>query len=115
MGALGGCLHWISSLVIFVGNRQLQRSWVLYYPLMPVEGAALAIIFYLLLRAGVLSPTMQGGSQSVTAGMNIVAIYAFAGLAGIFSRQALQMLGDVFNTVFKRVEAKDPPKTPKTT
>jgi hypothetical protein len=115
MGALGGCLHWISSFVVFVGNRQLMRSWVLYYLLMPVEGSALAIIFYLLLRVGILSPSTSGTNQNVTAGLNIVAIYAFAGMAGIFSKQALQSLGDVFSTIFKRVEAKDAPKTAKAT
>jgi len=56
LGALGGFLHWTSSLAQFVGNRELKRSWIAYYLLMPVEGAALAPISYLLLRVGVLSP-----------------------------------------------------------
>jgi hypothetical protein len=111
MGALGGAIHWISSLAIFVGNRQLYRSWVMYYALMPVEGAALAIIVFMLLKVGILSPTMANGSQSGTAGLNIIGIYAFAGMTGLFSKQALASLADVFNAIFKKVEAKDQPKT----
>src|SRR5207249_1351687 len=42
MGSLGGLLRLTSSFTKFVGNRQLYRSWIVYYLLMPFEGAALA-------------------------------------------------------------------------
>jgi len=111
MGALGGCLHWISGLVIYVGNRQFLRSWIAYYLLMPIEGAALAVIIYLLLRAGILTPAATGGQ--VTATLNTTGLYAFAGLTGIYSKQALQALGEVFNVLFKKVQAKDQVKDDK--
>jgi hypothetical protein len=31
LGALGGTLHLLGSLVKYVGNRQFKRSWILYY------------------------------------------------------------------------------------
>jgi Na+-transporting NADH:ubiquinone oxidoreductase subunit NqrB len=105
MGILGGFLHLTSSLAIYVGNRHLLRSWVIYYLLMPVEGAALAVALYLLLRVGVLSPSNP--SQASTANLNFVGIYGFSVLAGIFSKQALEMLANVFNIVFAKVKAKD--------
>ncbi len=105
MGILGGFLHLTSSLAIYVGNRHLLRSWVIYYLLMPVEGPALAVALYLLLRVGVLSPPSTG--QASTANLNFVGIYGFSVLAGIFSKQALEMLADVFNIVFSKVKAKD--------
>jgi len=108
MGALGGCLHWLSGFALYVGNREFLRSWIAYYLLMPLEGAALAIIVYLLLRVGVLAPTSTSGQ--VTANLNTIGLYAFAGLTGIYSKQALQSLGDVFNVIFKKVEAKDQSK-----
>jgi hypothetical protein len=101
LGALGGFLHLTSSLAQFIGNRQLRRSWIPYYLLMPFEGGALAPIVYLLLRVGVLSP------GAGVAELNTVGLYAFAALTGLFSKQALSMLGDVFNIIFKKIQAKD--------
>jgi hypothetical protein len=34
-------------------------------------------------------------------------MYAFAALTGLFSKQAIEMLADVFATIFKKVSAKD--------
>ena len=105
MGAMGGLIHVITSLTKYVGNRQFLRSWVLYYVLMPAEGAMLAPILYLLLRVGVLSPGQMSGGG--TCAMNVLGLYAFAGMTGLFSKQAIEMLADVFNTIFKRVQGKD--------
>lgn len=109
MGALGGFLHWTSSFAKFVGNRQLLRSWIIYYVLMPFEGASLAPLIYLLLRVGVLAPGTQttSGATAGTAGMNLFGLYAFAGLTGLFSKQAIEMLADVFSIIFKKIQAKD--------
>ena len=104
MGTLGGFLHLTSSLAKYVGNRQLLRSWVIYYLLMPVEGPALAVVVYLLLRVGVLNASSTGQD---TGNLNFVGIYGFSVLAGIFSKQALEMLANVFNTVFAKVQGKD--------
>jgi len=105
MGLLGGFLHTTSSLAIYIGNRRLLRSWIVYYLLMPVEGAALAPITYLLLRVGVLAPATNEAS---TGNLNLLGLYAFAALTGLFSKQAIEMLADVFGRIFKKVEAKDP-------
>jgi hypothetical protein len=110
LGALGGLIHLISSVCLFVGNRQFLRSWTPYYLLMPLEGAALAVACYLLLRVGVLNPGNASGNA--TSSLNLIGIYGFAILTGIFSKQALQMLADVFSTIFKRVQGKDAPKEP---
>ena len=109
MGALGGCLHWLSGFAFFVGNREFMRSWIAYYLLMPLEGASLAIIVYLLLRVGILAPTSVSGQA--TSNLNTVGLYAFSGLTGIYSKQALVSLGEVFNVIFAKVKAKDESKT----
>ena len=105
MGMLGGFLHLTSSLAKYVGNRNLLRSWVIYYLIMPVEGPALAVAIYLLFRVGVLNPS--AANQNATDNLNWIGLYGFSVLAGIFSKQALEMLGNVFNTIFARVEGKD--------
>jgi len=104
MGAMGGAIHWMSSLVNFIGNGNLLRRWIPYYVLAPFQGAALAMLVYLLLRVGVLAPPQNAGpAQS----LNLLGLYAFAGLTGLFAKQAIEMLRDVFAVIFKKIEAKD--------
>jgi hypothetical protein len=107
LGALGGFLYLASSMATYVGNRQLLRSWIIYYILIPFQGAALAPLIYLLLRVGVLNPanTTAGGHPGES--LNLMGMYAFAALTGLFSKQAIEMLADVFATIFKKVSAKD--------
>lgn len=105
MGALGGFIHLTSSIAKFIGNRQFLRSWIIYYLLMPCEGSGLAVILYLMVRVGVLNPASS--NQSATQNLNWVGIYALSALAGLFSKQALELLSDVFSTIFRRVQAKD--------
>lgn len=107
LGSLGGFLRLASSLANYVGNRQLLKSWIIYYLLTPIQGAALAPLIYLLLRVGVLNPATTTGSSSPTTSLNLIGIYAFAGLTGLFSKQAMEMLADVFSTIFKKSETKD--------
>jgi hypothetical protein len=57
---------------------------LVWYVLMPISGAALAPMVYLLLRVGVLS--------SGTDSMNVFGLYAFAALTGLFAEQAIEML-----------------------
>lgn len=110
LGALGGTLHLVGSLVKYVGNRQLKRSWLLYYLSTPIAGAALAPILYMLLRVGILSPTTGAGSGSSISSLNLIAIYAFAALTGLFAKTATDKLAEVFKTAFRSLEAdsKDP-------
>jgi hypothetical protein len=99
MGTLGGFVHWISSLGKYVGNRKLMRSWLVWYLLMPVSGATLAPAVYLLLRVGVLA--------NGTDHLNLLGLYAFALLTGLFAEQALEMLSKTFQQVFAKIDAKD--------
>jgi hypothetical protein len=102
LGALGGSLHLVSSLVKFIGNRQLKRSWLAYYLAMPFTGAGLAPIIYMLLRVGLLNPSGTSATSGTGfANLNLLAIYAFAVLTGLFSRVALDKLGEVFGTIFR--------------
>ena len=105
MGALGGAIHWMSSLANYIGNGNLFRRWIPYYVLAPFQGAALAMLVYLLLRVGVLAPpdSSAGPAQS----LNLLGLYAFSGLTGLFAKQAIEMLRDVFAVIFKRIESKD--------
>jgi hypothetical protein len=110
LGALGGTLHFVSSLVKFIGNRQLTRSWLPYYLSIPITGAALAPIVYMMLRVGILAPSGVSGDGSSVANLNLIGIYAFAALTGLFAKTATTKLAEVFNTIFRTEEppSKDP-------
>lgn len=101
LGALGGSLHLVSSLVKYVGNRQLMRSWLLNYLASPIIGAALAPMVYMLMRVGLVSPSSTAGDGSGIANLNLIAIYAFAALTGLFARTAADKLSEVFGTLFR--------------
>ena len=95
MGAIGGYIHAATSFVSYIGNRQFKASWGWWYALRAFIGAALALLFYLALRAGFVS---TGAS---TAGINSYGVAAMSGLAGLFSKQATDKLEEVFNTAFR--------------
>lgn len=67
-GMLGAILHAIISFGAFIGNRKFIRSWTVWYILRPVEGSTLALIFYVVMRAGILSAPMSGGSTDAGKG-----------------------------------------------
>lgn len=96
-GALGSVIHATTSFGDFVGNRQLSANWLWWYILKPVIGTVLATIFYLCVRGGFLAGTTPAES------LNLYGIMALAGMVGMFSKQATDKLGEVFDTLFKTI------------
>ena len=95
VGALGSYVHAVTSFVSFVGNRKLVASWLWWYLLRPFIGMTLALIFYFVIRGGLLS----SGSDSTD--VNVFGVAAIAGLAGMFSKQATDKLREVFDNLFR--------------
>ena len=81
-GTLGSGLHGLRSLFWYVGNRELRESWILMYILLPISGAAIAVIFFLATSAGLY--TIQGTGNLILIGL--------AALVGMFSAQAAEKL-----------------------
>lgn len=95
IGALGSFIHAATSFATYVGNESLKESWMWWYVLRPFMGMALALIFYFVLRGGMLS----GGAKAED--ISLFGIAAVAGLVGMFSKQATDKLEDVFDNLFK--------------
>jgi hypothetical protein len=93
-GALGSYIHAATSFADYVGNRKLSGNWVWWYLLRPFIGMTLALIFYFVVRGGFISPSAGG------ADMNPFGIAAMAGLVGMFSKQAIDKLNEVFISLF---------------
>lgn len=94
MAAVGSYVHAATSFVSYVGNQRLRRSWVAWYAFRSLIGASLAVVFYVVIRAGFLS----GGTGAEQ--VNVFGIAALAGLTGMFSKQATDKLREVFDTLF---------------
>ena len=96
-GALGAIVHSLRSLVIYVGNRELRWSWVPFYLVRPVIGASLATLLYVVLRAGLFSPSSSSQQASP------YGFAAVAGLAGLFADQAIEKLKKVAEELFEKL------------
>lgn len=90
---------------MYIGNGQLKRRWLPYYLSLPIVGAALAPIVYMLLRVGILTPTGLANGGAGTSNLNLVGIYAFAALTGMFAKTATDKLSEVFGTLFRTGES----------
>lgn len=97
LGGLGAILHVIRSFFKYAGERGLVWAWVPSYFLIPFAGAVIAVITYVVLRAGLIGGT--GSNEGNTWGFA-----AIAGLVGLFSAQATSKLKDIFETILTPTE-----------
>lgn len=104
-GVVGAMLHGLRSLSAYVGERYLFRSWIPYYVLLPLVGALIATIVYLVLRAGLLPGSTESGQP------NPYGIAAISALVGMFSAQAAEKLKAVFETLFTKAGPGSEPLT----
>jgi hypothetical protein len=96
-GALGAYVHVATSVGDYIGNRALVRRWVYWYILRLPVGATVSLLFYLLLRGGVISGVVSSAGDEAPP-------YGFVGLsalAGMFSKIAANKLREVFEAMFR--------------
>jgi IPT/TIG domain len=91
-GALGGLVHAVRSFYWYAGCRKLVLSWTGFYITLPVLGASMATIFYLVVRGGFFSP------QSEISDTSPFGFAALAVLVGMFTEQAAMKLKDILET-----------------
>jgi putative Ig domain-containing protein len=94
-GALGSYVHAVKSLTDFIGNRTATASWFWWYITRPFLGAAMALIFYAVLRGGFLA-----GSPADAKVVNHFGVIAIGALVGMFADKASQKLAEIFDTLF---------------
>jgi hypothetical protein len=98
-GSLGGLIHDIRSFSWYVGNRSFKWSWVPYYLLLPMVGALAGTLFYLVLRAGLFSPSTSV-EQASPFGFAAIAI-----IAGLFTPQAFEKLRELAANIFTHAQS----------
>lgn len=94
-GGIGSTIHAATSFSKYLGQRRFYSSWIWWYLLRPFVGGLLALVTYFVIRGGVL---VNGhGLESVS----LFGMLAIASLTGMFSKQAIDKLNQVFNQIFK--------------
>jgi hypothetical protein len=96
-GALGAYLHAATSAVTYLGNRCLVRSWLVWYYLRPPIGMVLALVFYFVIRGGLLASVTAGDPQPI----DPFGVAAISALVGMFSKQATDKLRELFDDLFR--------------
>ena len=96
--ALGSYIHAATSFATYVGNQRFTMSWTWWYLLRVFIGAALAVLFYFVVRGGLLSAQAESGA------VNPYGVAGLAGLVGLFSKQATDKLREVFESLFRTAE-----------
>lgn len=97
-GALGAFVSSAMSFASYLGNRQLDRWWAIWYLVRPPVGMVLALIAYFLLRAGLLSP---GANVSNVSPYGVAGI---GGIMGMFVKEATDKMRDVATALFQSQE-----------
>lgn len=95
-GTMGAVLHGLQSFTVFVGNRQFKPSWWPWYAFRPLLGGMLGLLLYFVVRAGLI-----GAAGDSVSPYGVVSI---GGLAGLFAKQAVDKLAEVFKTLFRTKE-----------
>jgi len=95
MGALGAIVYSSNSLVTRVAHNDFGSQWTLWYLVHPPLGSSLAVIFYLVLRGGLVNLSVTTG------GLNLYGVAAVSGIVGFSSKEATQKLKELFQTLFE--------------
>jgi hypothetical protein len=99
-GATGSFIHSAGSFISFVGAEKLKVTWFWWYILRPFLGMAVAMVFFIIFRAGLLANTKVDE--------NPYGFLALCTLAGMFSDRATLKLAEIFEGFFSpKDERKD--------
>lgn len=101
-GLMGSTILGISSLTIHAANRNLTKGWASWYITHPPVGAILAVLVYVVLRAGL----MPGNAN-----FSFFGVAAIGALVGFATKNTMEKLRDILNTVFGTQDAKTSQKS----
>lgn len=91
-GIIGASIHGIGSLTAWISTNKLESGWGIWYLTRPPIGAALAVITYIILRAGFVS-----GGPTAISDFGVAGISA---LVGLMTDEMTAKLRDVFDSLF---------------
>jgi len=101
-GAFGGLIHSIRSMYYHVIEGDFGQADAIKLFLRPFSGAILALLFYLVLRAG-----FGDGVQKAEDGASIIFYVAVGGIVGMFTDQTVSKLKKIAEAILTKPEEKD--------
>jgi hypothetical protein len=99
-GVLGSLVKALGSFAHYIAKKEFTSNWIWFYILHPFLGAGLALMIYLMIRAGFFAP---GAS---TKDLSLFGFIGISALAGLFQSQALEKLKEIATSIFKSAEVK---------
>lgn len=82
--------------------KDFKGRYMPWYLLRPMMGTVLGVIFYFLIKGGLLALTNVSEQQ----GLDLYALAGMATLVGFFSRSAIEKLQEVFDAMFSSTDKK---------
>lgn len=98
-GILGGSTYGLASITIWIANNKFENNWTLWYISRPIIGGGLALIFYFLLRAGLVSGFPVNVGDFGFAAISII--------IGLLATVAMKKIRDVFDVLFGITKTKE--------
>jgi hypothetical protein len=95
LASLGSAVHALTKFGTYQAKEPLTTDDTWWYVVRLPVGVALALVFYFVIRGGLLSVDTSTGAISP------YGIGAIAGLIGLFSKQAVDKLLELFMTLFQ--------------
>jgi len=94
-----------------------KQSYVPWYILRPIQGSVLGVIFYWLVRGGILAVLPAHDTQGGHLDLDLNGLAGMCALVGMFSRRAMIKLRETFKVIFatgeeKQQENPDDPPSP---
>jgi hypothetical protein len=93
-GGLGSSIHAASSFSYHKGSRSFDITFLSWYLMRIPVGAGLALVIILLIKGNIFVPPNN------LSDINPFGTMGMAALTGLFSKQALSKLSDIFDTMF---------------
>ncbi len=106
-GAVGACISTINAYLMHASTkRDFDTAYVPYYLARPLMGLLLGLVFYFVLAGGLVFITGadDGSADGGGGGINRWGLAAAGALVGMFSREAILKLQEVFHTIFHTKE-----------
>ena len=98
-GILGGSTYGLASVTTWIGNNKYGKSWTLWYISRPIIGGALALLFFFLLRAGLVSGFPVNVGDFGFAATSII--------IGLLTTTAMKKIRDIFDVLFGIEKSKE--------
>ncbi len=93
----------ITTLLAFLrhasNEKNFDRAQLPWYVARPLNGMMLGLVFYFLIRGGLLLTI--GGSDTATQDLNVWGLAGIGSLVGLFSKNAIDKLREIFHVIFQ--------------